>query len=76
MPEDKDEFRQLHQCLPLPIYERLMIQMKRLAQANGISPESFELDSKKSQVVGPRIQAWECLMLLMKRTEDEKVFRV
>jgi len=75
-PEEKDLWRQLHQELPKIIYDRLMEQMKRLALANGISAESFIADSKFKQAVGPRVQAWECLMLLMERTESDDTFRV
>lgn len=71
-----DKWRALHQNLPIDVYTRLMAQMKRLALVNGISVEGFEGDDKFKPAVGPRVQAWECLVLLMERTENDKVFRV
>jgi|HubBroStandDraft_2_1064218.scaffolds.fasta_scaffold00006_60 hypothetical protein len=74
--EEADTWKTLHQELPEPIYIRLIVQFKRLALANGVSPESFSADSKFAQAVGPRVQVWECLLLLLERTESDDVLRV
>lgn len=74
--EPKDGWRSLFQVLPVDVYDRFKVQLKRLALANGISPEAFDEDDKFMSEVGPRVQAWECLTVLMERTEDDKVFRV
>lgn len=68
---ETDEFRQLHQALPKNLYDRLMAELHRVALANGISPESFVVDDKKSETVGPRIATWECLLILLERSESE-----
>jgi hypothetical protein len=72
---DTDEWRCLYQQLPKNVYDRLKVQMRRLAQANGIAPEYFDGDSKFKTVSGPKVQAWECLTILMERSSDES-FRV
>ena len=73
---EHDEWRQLYQALPKSVYDRLFVQMQRLAHANGIAPEALMSDSKFREAVGPRVQAWECLVLLMERTESNDTFRV
>ena len=75
MPET-DAWRTLHQVLPVDIYSRLMIQMARLGRANGTSIEAFSQDDKNTAHVGPRVSVWENLVILMERTEDDKVFQV
>lgn len=74
--EDKDHWRQLYQALPRGIYDRLFLQLQRVARANGIAPSSMMADSKFKAETGPRVMAWECLLVLLERTEDESVFRV
>jgi len=73
---ENDDWRQVHQELPRIIYDRLMVQMQRLARVNGINPEGFVADSKFAQAVGPRVETWECLLLLLERTESDDVLRV
>lgn len=75
MTETPDEWRSIHQVVPLSVYERWMAQLQRVAIANGISAESFTGDSKFNEAVGPRVQVIEILTILMERSSDE-VFRV
>jgi hypothetical protein len=71
MPENEDQWRTLHQVLPIDVYSRLMVQLYRAAQSNGISPESFIGDNKKEKHTGPRVAVWENLVILMERSENE-----
>lgn len=70
MPEP-DEWRSLLQVLPKNIYDRWKAELKRLARVNGISVESFEADDKALAEVGPRVLAFELLVILMERSDDE-----
>lgn len=70
MSEDRDEWRQLSQCLPEDIYTRLMTQMVRVGLSNGIGAEEFTVDDKKAQKVGPRVHAWECLVLVLEEAPN------
>jgi hypothetical protein len=69
--QDRDDWRTLFQVLPLNVYSRLMAQLGRAAQANGISPEAFIKDDKMSPRTGPRVAVWENLVILMERSENE-----
>lgn len=71
----EDQWRVMYQVLPLNLHERFKAQMRRVAIANGIAAEYFDGDSKFSHAVGPRVQAWECLLILMERSGDD-AFRV
>lgn len=70
MPE-KDDWRSLYQQLPLNVYERLMGQLRRIALVNGIAVEAFNADDKFAPEHGPRVMAWETLLILVERSEDE-----
>lgn len=76
MPESEDQWRTLHQVLPMDVYSRLMVQLGRMARANGISSEAFQQDDKTMPHVGPRVAVWENLVILCERTESEDTFRV
>jgi hypothetical protein len=70
-----DQWRSLHQKLPLDLYERWKVQMKRIAIANGISAEAFESDDKFAETIGPKVMTYETILILMERS-DESTFRV
>lgn len=70
MPEEPDLWRQIHQCMPKDLYDRWMVQMKRIALANGISTESFDSDSKFGHAVGPRVLAYEALLIILEDSDD------
>jgi hypothetical protein len=74
MPEP-NEWRSFHQNLPLPLYEQWKVQLRRVAQANGIAPDIWEADSKLAESVGPRVQVIEILTILLARSDNE-AFRV
>ena len=76
MPESEDQWRVLYQKLPLNLHERWKAQLKRIARANGIADEYFDGDSKFREVAGPKVQTWECLIVLCERTESDETFRV
>ena len=69
------EWRTLFQAMPRNVYDRLIEEMKRVGHANGIAPEVFEADDKENRAIGPRILAWECLVILLERSDSE-AFRV
>lgn len=71
-----DKWKSLHQVLPINVYERWLVQIKRVARANGISVDGFETDDKFAQDIGPRVQTYEALLILLERTEEEKYLRV
>ena len=76
MPENEDSWKTLYQVLPADVYDRLKVQLRRLAVANGVAAEYFDGDSKFERVEGPKVAVWEMLVVLMERTENEEVFRV
>ena len=71
-----DKWKSLHQVLPINVYERWLIQIKRVARANGISVDGFEKDDKFNESIGPRVMTYEALLVLMERTEEDATFRV
>ena len=71
-----DKWKSLHQVLPINVYERWLIQIKRVARANGISVDGFETDDKFNESIGPRVMTYEALLVLMERTEEDATFRV
>jgi hypothetical protein len=71
MPETEDQWRTVFQVLPKDLYDRFFAQMKRLGHANAIPPAMFELDTKTQTAIGPRVMAFECLVILMERSENE-----
>ena len=71
-----DQWRSLHQKLPLDLYTRWKVQIERVARANGISVEGFEKDDKFNESIGPRVMTYEALLVLMERTEEDATFRV
>ena len=68
--EPKDEWRTLFQRLPKSVYDELMVGLKRVAVVNGISADSFVEDDKTKQAVGPRVQVFEILTILLRETGD------
>ena len=75
MPEN-DLWRSIYQQMPLSLYERWMVQMRRIALVNGIAVEAFNLDDKFQKAHGPRVMTYESLIILLERTEDDGVLRV
>ena len=73
---ETDDWSTLYQVLPRDVYNRLKVQMRRLAVANGVAAEYFDKDSKFERVVGPKVAVWEMLVVLMERTGSDEVFRV
>lgn len=71
VPKPEQGWRTLHQVLPESVYEELLIEIKRVGRLNGIAPEVFDLDLKYQQAIGPRVMAWECLKILLERSDDE-----
>jgi hypothetical protein len=76
LPENSDQWKTLHQVLPANIYDRFMIQIKRIARCNGIAVEIFSNDDKFQKAHGPRVMTYESLIILLERTEDDSVLRV
>ena len=72
----EDLWRSVFQQLPINLHERFKVQLRRVALANGIAAEYFDGDSKFAQIVGPKVQTWECLILLLERTEKDEYLRV
>ncbi len=70
---EKDPWRTLQQKLPLGIYDRLIIQMSRVGRVNGISIRDFLADDKNKEMIGPRVCAWECLVILMENSGDDSL---
>jgi len=68
--EPKDDWRTLFQRLPKSVYDELMAGLKRIAVVNGISADSFVEDDKTKQAVGPRVQVFEILTILLRETGD------
>jgi len=68
--EPKDEWRTLHQVLPLPVYVELLGQLSRIARVNGISVEAFHYADKTKQEMGLRVIVWEILTILLRETGD------
>jgi hypothetical protein len=75
MPEN-DLWRSVYQQVPLDIYTRWMVQMRRIARVNGIAVEAFDADDKFKKAHGPRVMTYESLLLLLERTESDDVLRV
>jgi hypothetical protein len=75
MPEN-DLWRSIYQQMPLSLYERWMVQMRRIARVNGIAVEAFDSDDKFQKAHGPRVMTYESLIILLERTEDDGVLRV
>lgn len=67
----RDPFKSFYQRLPEELYTQWLVQLKRIALANGISPESWELDDKFSDGRGPRIMTLEALTILIARSDNE-----
>lgn len=77
MSLEPDEWRSLFQVLPRNVYDRLKVQLRRVALANGIAVESWDADDKFSQnATGARVMTFESLVILLERTEDDKGLRV
>jgi hypothetical protein len=71
MADEDSEWRSLLQILPLGLYERWQVQMKRIARCNGISIEAFDKADKRSKEdTGPRVMAYEALLVLIERSDD------
>lgn len=68
-----DQWRQLHQSLPLDVYDRLLVGLGRIALANGIAPTAFFDDDKKSQAIGARVHVYEMLAVLIERSDTESL---
>lgn len=68
--KDQDEWRSCYQQLPLSVYERFMIQLKRIAIANGISEEAFLRDNKFEARIGPRVMCYETLTIMLEGLGD------
>lgn len=69
--EGPDEWRTLHQVLPILIYDKLIVHLARLGQANGVSIQGFLEDEKSRQMVGPRVLVYELLAELLSRIETK-----
>ena len=72
MPLEQDEWATLHQVLPRNVYDRLKVQLRRVALANGIAVEAWDADDKFAQnATGARVLTIESLVILMERSENE-----
>jgi hypothetical protein len=71
--DEADLWRSWHQILPLPVYDRLIVQLSRLGRVNGIAVEAFLRDDKFKQEHGPRVGVIETLILLLERSDDESL---
>jgi len=70
MTETPDTWATLHQLLPRPVYDELMIGLRRIAVCNGISADAFTSDDKFRQSIGARVQVFEILSILLRETGD------
>ena len=74
MPDEpKDEWATLYQVLPRDVYNRLKVQLRRLAVANGVAAEYFDKDSKFERLEGPKVAVWEMLVVWMERASNEDI---
>lgn len=70
---EKDEWRSIHQAVPLSVYDRWIVQMTRLGRVNGIAVDAFLDDDKFKKAHGPRVLTVELLVTLLERSEDESL---
>jgi len=70
MNGEPDNWCSLFQKLPKPVYDELMIGLRRIAVCNGISADAFTQDNKFSSAIGARVQVYEILAILIRETGD------
>ncbi len=68
---DDDKFLTFTQRLPIEIYEQWKVQLKRVAEANGWTAESWDLDDKTAEGRGVRVRTLEALTRLLARSDNE-----